>query len=238
MNLINKEIILKIIDSNPNKNISIKFIREEYSKLNGSAPFGITTLRIFMRNKLGFRYRKSQFKSSRREENRNTIMSHIFYKKMLDLLSRNAYLIYIDESSFNDNRSYYKSWYCPEKSSSKTDTGRFLSTTIIMAISEDGIELCHKSFKTNKHTEFISFLKELNQKINDKVNEMDMIEKRSIVYCFDNATIHIHPNVLKFIEDNNLEVVTGIPYTPEINPIEFVFGDMKKLHYKRVFKTK
>ena len=64
------------------------------------------------------------------------------------------------------------------------------------------------------------------------------MEKRRIVYYLDNASIHCQYDVIKYFMDEKMEVVYGIPYTPELNAAEFVFAEMKNLFYRRVFRTK
>ena len=54
---------------------------------------------------------------------------------------------------------------------------------------------------------------------------------RPIVYFLDNAAIHCSSDVLSYFTENKLEVLFGVPYTPELNAIEFFFADIKKAFY-------
>lgn len=64
---------------------------------------------------------------------------------------------------------------------------------------------------------FISFMRELSEHALD-----------SSIFVLDNARIHRTPEVMAFFETIPQMVLFLSPYSPDYNPIEFVFGEVKK----------
>ena len=81
-------------------------------------------------------------------------------------------------------------------------------------------------------------LKILNAKVVADEEKMNANLRRKIVYYMDNATIHCNKVNVAYYQEHGIEVIFGIPYTPEFNVAEYFFTDMKKLYYKTCFKSK
>lgn len=68
---------------------------------------------------------------------------------------------------------------------------------------------------------FLKFIKELSKKLKSTG------DKKYIL--LDNARIHHYRKVKEFINnETKINLIYNIPYTPETNPIERVFSDVKK----------
>ena len=52
-------------------------------------------------------------------------------------------------------------------------------------------------------------------------------EARSVV-ILDNASIHHDDEIVDLIESTGARVIYTAPYSPDLNPIEFMFGQYKK----------
>ena len=157
---------------------------------------------------------------------------------MIDYLINGYNVIYIDESSFINNHKSFKTWLNPTEDRTRSYPGRFKSTSLIVAISTDGVLHYNKNFSTNKATDFLEFFKKLHEKVKEKEELKNVIEKNKIVYYMDNAPIHCTKELIEFYEKNNIKVIYGIPYNPEINVAEYFFKIIKQVYFKRIFKNK
>ena len=58
-------------------------------------------------------------------------------------------------------------------------------------------------------------------------------ETRVLAIILDNASIHKTKNVMKFITDSNIPMITIPPYEPSMNPVEkFILANKYKLRQK------
>ena len=94
------------------------------------------------------------------------------------------------------------------------------------------------SYKSNKAPDFLEYLEELNAKIVEDEENMNANLRLKIVYYMDNATIHCNKVNVAYYQENGIEVIFGVSYTPEFNVAEYFFNDMKRLYYKTCFKSK
>ena len=60
-------------------------------------------------------------------------------------------------------------------------------------------------------------------------------QKKKYVLYMDNARTHTSKKVLEFLENQKVEVIYGVPYTPELNAIELFFQDIKKAYHMNIF---
>lgn len=71
------------------------------------------------------------------------------------------------------------------------------------------------------------FLLWVQTKLCPMLGRYDRMEKRSVV-VLDNATIHHDDRVVKAIEATGALVIYTAPYSPDLNPIEWMFAQYKK----------
>ena len=53
------------------------------------------------------------------------------------------------------------------------------------------------------------------------------LKKKQILF-FDNACIHHSKIVKEYLLNNKIKYFFNVPYTPEYNPIEFIFSKLKR----------
>lgn len=80
--------------------------------------------------------------------------------------------------------------------------------------------LFYRSSKGKKQEDFLKFLYQLRHKE----------KKKWIVLVVDNARIHHAKSVKKYCEDHNIKLVYLPAYSPELNPIEFLWKRIKKVY--------
>lgn len=150
----------------------------------------------------------------------------------------NKSIIYIDETSFFGFNPKLKSWLNKNDDDVVNHHGRFKSFCLVGAINEERM-IHHQIFtKTLNADDYIKFLEELIKKIEDINKLQNPFQKKTFVFYMDNAKTHTCKKVLEFLENQEFEVIYGVPYTPELNAIELFFHDIKKQYHQRIFKTR
>ena len=128
---------------------------------------------------------------------------------------------YQDESSFEISQKMWRilceAW---EKPRLKGIEKRHDTLSITWAYSMEW-ELVYRSSKTKKQEDFLRFLYQLRYKE----------KKKWIVLFVDNASIHHAKKVKKYCEEHNIKLVYLPPYSPELNPIEFIWKRTKKVYH-------
>ena len=129
-------------------------------------------------------------------------------------------IISIDETSIDTHLCYNYGW---SKSGSKTiikKTNKKIRYTVISAIGFNKVIL-NKIIKGSCNGEiFLHFIKEL-------LIYFPKNENRKII--LDNARIHHYRKLKEYIKKtNNVDFIYNIPYSPESNPIEKVFNEIKQ----------
>ena len=238
MNLINKTIIEQILKENCNKHVSLKAMKHRYAIINGNANFSLETLRKSLRLVHKLKFRKPQFINCRKTQNRFYLISHLFIKKMIKLLMDNYQFVYIDESSFTNNHKSFRTWVNVYEKTKKFHPGRFKCNNLLLAMTESKIVHFLIKSETTKSVDFLKIFEKLDEKIKEEKSNKKLFEQKETVYFMDNASIHCGKEVMKYIENNSINVIYGIPYSPELNPIELFFFDIKKKFYERIFKSK
>ena len=64
----------------------------------------------------------------------------------------------------------------------------------------------------------------------------DRMEARSVV-VLDNASIHHDDEIVNMIEDTGAKVIYSAPFSPDLNPIEYMFAQYKKALKKYVYNA-
>ena len=100
--------------------------------------------------------------------------------------------------------------------------------SVIGAISESGSLDCVMRKGTNKAEEVLEFLMDLDVKFQNR-HGPDFLDfrKKSIILA-DNATYHKTDLIKSFVKKRGVQIVTLPQCTPEWNPIERVWGIVKK----------
>lgn len=202
---------------------NLKFLLMEQFLLT-EEELSITTIHRMVKS-LGFHYKRSR----RVSIHRNTYdTKEVRYRLIMEIL-KHRYLqrkfIFLDETGFNNYlRPYYgyahKKEHCIYKVGDKTK-----NFSVLAAISEDKI-LGYQIFKGSVTAkDYGSFLVNLINLCGIKDQGTD-----NYVFFVDNSKIHS----AKVLHDLNsyLHVCFNAPYSPQLNPIEEVFGLWKSLFRK------
>ena len=123
-------------------------------------------------------------------------------------------IISIDESYFYFNETPKYGW--SEKGNKCVIQKPFKRNkqSLLLAISNKKILKQHITSKSINKNIYLDFLKELN------------IENKTIIA--DNVAFHKSKDVIEYLKSNEANMIFIPPYSPEYNPIEFVFSEIKR----------
>ena len=143
-------------------------------------------------------------------------------KQKFEEISPKMSIYYQDESSFEISQ---KMWRVLCKSGTKPrfkwKSKRHETLSITWAYNMEW-DLVYKSSKNKKSKDFLNFLYKLRHKE----------KKKWIILVVDNARIHHAKKVKKYAKEHFIKLVYLPPYSPELNPIEFLRKRIKRMYQK------
>lgn len=140
------------------------------------------------------------------------------FKEISNIMS----IYYQDESSFEISQKMWRILVEPKgKAYLKWYEKRHESISVSWAYSTEW-DFMYRSKKSKKATDFLSFLYQLRYRQ----------KKKRIILIVDNARIHHAKIVKKYCSENNIMLVYLPPYSPEHNPIEFLWKHIKRAFQK------
>ena len=148
------------------------------------------------------------------------------------LIQQEALIVYTDESSFNMWMKMKATWMSasdPIKITLNKHRGNGI--TVIGAISEQLSKPLFMMASSTNAEEFATFLKQLRRRFSSQ-------RGRVIHLVLDNAAAHHHSLVKLLAARLKIELMFLPAYTPELNPIEALWGIIKKDFRKRLMETK
>jgi transposase len=148
------------------------------------------------------------------------------------LVQDKSIVVYTDESSFNmwiKMRSTWMNMDEPVKIILNKHRGNGI--TVIGAISEHLASPLFMLAKSTNSEDFMAFLKQLR-------NRFSYCKSTTIHLVLDNAAAH-HNNFVKLLAAKlKIELMFLPAYTPELNPIEALWGIIKRDFKQRLMQTK
>ena len=129
-------------------------------------------------------------------------------------------IISIDEVSIDSHIDNNKGWSKYGSKVTKIKNHPRIRYSLVSAISNKKV-IHYQIIKNSFNGElFLNFIKNLLKKLS--VTDTYYI-------ILDNARIHHYKKLKKYINKRpNIKIIYNIPYTPETNPIEHIFNDIKE----------
>ena len=176
--------------------------------------------------------KKNKIKKKKFRQNKVCTKTHEQIKQMINQFRNekhklsNNNIICIDETSFCNinisNEGYYPIKMQPDQYLVRNK----INLSMLMAISNKNIlhyKIQNKPYNTISFMEFISEL-------------LHFIKKEKYVFIMDNVSFHKSKHVNDIIKQNGHEILFIPPYTPQCNPIEQVFSEIKRI-YRSIIDT-
>lgn len=209
LNDISKQYIIKYITNNPTFNM--KKLRNKIYNLFFINVSKSTIYRLFKSNKLT--YKKVQTNKYRKSEDMFIQEKH---KLKLQITKTRRNIISIDETSIELGLRQTKGWALKGSRCLRKSTIKRQRYSLVLAINKTkviGFQLVKGSFNGESFKTFIT----------DKI--IPKSKKASLL--MDNARIHHYRKFTDLMNEDNVNIIYNIPYSPQFNPIEYVFNVLK-----------
>ena len=98
------------------------------------------------------------------------------------------------------------------------------------------------AFSSNGKCILNFFQKNMSNTINENIledymPEWNRIGKNEVLVLVDDHPVHKSLNNLKFYKEKGIKVIDFPPYSPDLNPIENIWGKIKKQIMKKEYQT-
>ena len=217
-----------IIDKyNRNHTISLNKLSQLYLQKTGES-LSKTTINRRLRNNLGYSYKKITLKPKDLENKNYKMMTFLFIKIIIRVLSLQLKPIFIDESKIVLKNENFKTWV---NNSDFFHYGykRNEKRNIILAVGTESVFI-HKITKLNTNKKiFENFMIELIESIIKK----DVIE--NYVFIMDNLRVHLTKEIKNLVNRYNIKILYTVPYESVYNPIELSFRFIKNKIYRHIY---
>lgn len=233
----NDEILMSIIDDKNENSKTLKEIKEKYFMITGNGEFSISTLRRYMINNLKYSFRSIPFINLRSKDDNSRVKDLVYFSKLREIIRQERIILYLDESSFSERRNSVKAWNKRNTNTNISNGGRVRSISIMGAISENALLHWVKIEGRYNSTDFIRFIEELEDKISNSSELKEHLDNRNIFVVLDNAKIHTSKYSRRELKKKRLRFVFQTPYNPQFNPIELLWGMMKRKKSRKIIKN-
>jgi len=156
-------------------------------------------------------------------------MANVFLKILIRAIRLKYELVYIDESKIQQINSNLHCW---RKNNEYlfNDIKDYQKRNLIMVVSPNGL-IYYKitSDNTNKDI-FMNFFNGLLNKIGEE-------RKKNSIFILDNCKIYISYKMIKYYQENKINILTKVPYFSPFNLIELSFKKLKLKLYKNLYST-
>jgi transposase len=145
--------------------------------------------------------------------------------EVTEALEARKKIIFIDEAMFTYSTNAMLA-YAPNRQNICVDEKLSSAPAIAMVAGvsvEAGLESWLAKPRSIDSDAFISFIEGL----------VAQNLSKEITLFLDNASIHRSKKVTSFLKDNGIEAIYNVPYSPQFNPIEHVWAQVKAVFKRR-----
>jgi transposase len=145
--------------------------------------------------------------------------------EVMEALASKKKIIFIDEAMFTYSTNAMLA-YAPNRQNICVDEKLSSAPAIAMVAGvsvERGLETWLTKPRSIDSDAFISFIEGL----------VAQNQSEEIALFLDNATIHRSKKVTSFLKDSGIEAIYNVPYSPQFNPIEHVWAQVKAVFKRR-----
>ena len=186
-----------------------------------------------MTKKLNYSFKNVSYINSKKNSQSTIDYRFYFSIKFLEFLETDHEIISIDECGLSDDISFKKNWSLVGERCGIEKQGSLKNITLTVAISQSGI--LGIKFRDGA-LDSIGYHHYLIDLINS-LKTQEKFKDKKLVVIMDNARIHNTTLIKNTLLNSNFIALFNPPYSPNTNPVEYLFKDLKhKLSEKSSFK--
>lgn len=155
-----------------------------------------------------------------------------FYNELMSIDWDLSSLCFLDEVSFDNRGVIRNKGYSPkgQKLILRADFKRKARISLLCFLGQDGIEETFQTDGTFTRQKFFKACKSFA--LSGKVQSHP---GKNSVWIMDGAKIHCHPSIIRYLRSLGIHPIFLPAYSPTLNPIEILFGLIKR-ELKKVLK--
>lgn len=223
-----EKFILEQLENNEDRSkLSCRNLAELYTEKSGNTIHK-SQINNIMRNKLGLHYIKTSIKSNKINRKQNILYSFCFIKILIRALKLGYKLLFQDESCILCSNNNYRCWRYPEEKIFYGH-GSKKKKNLLLIVSEKEVIYYKINEQSTNEENFLIFMQEA-------INTIKTKEIGPYIIIMDNLSVHKTPKLLKFYDDNKINILYNSPYCSYFNAVELSFRTIKNELYKKLFK--
>lgn len=230
------EVLENILSRRRTSSMTLKGMTNEYYKnCPNEYKFSKSTIHNFIRNRLGYTFRKTPVKNNAYFNNNTKISKLVFLKKYIQAIKNDYMTIFYDECLFTLNNSNFRAWRKDGQNFEYTGAERREKSMLLLACTKNDIvyyQFTETYIDSDEHMKALSALMRRVKSLEQSDN--GIMKGKYLLFC-DNATCHVSKATRRFCKFKNLKVITSPPYHSTYNAAELVFRHLKNKVYKRNF---
>ena len=206
--------------------LSCRKIAESYFIDTGKKTNRTSVLKI-IKEKLGYKFLKTNPKSIFIRDNEHILISLCFIKIIVRCILLNFNILFCDETSILNKNNNLRVW----RKSDETiyhNYDSYKKKNIIMTVSSNEVIYYSISGDSTNSEVFLEYMKNLKKVLDEK-------SIKQYVLLLDNLSSHKSPLLIKFFSENKINVIFCSPRMSSFNCIELAFRAIKNILYKKLF---
>ena len=171
---------------------------------------------------------KTTIKTSQILEKENILITFAFIKIITWSIKLGYKIIFVDESGIMNGNNNYR---CYRKRDEQIYF-RFLKKerNLLLAVDEERTIYWEITKENTTETIFLNFISKLKEKLTS-------ILYPKFILLMDNHSSHKTPLLLKYYEENRINILFNVPYVSTFNGIELAFRYIKRILYMTLFSS-
>ncbi|KAH9113146.1 hypothetical protein AeMF1_012625 [Aphanomyces euteiches] len=136
-------------------------------------------------------------------------------------------IVFLDEASF-DNRGMIRKRGYALKGSKLAIRGDFQRKPRVSVLAFSGVNGIIDYFQTDGTFDRLEFVRCCQSFVHSRTGHVSQYPGRHSIWIVDGAAIHRHPEIVHYLRSVGIVVIYLPAYCPFFNPIEFLFGYVKR----------
>lgn len=187
-------------------------------------PISYKKVYTYLTKVLQYSYKRNRYKGKAACESGQPIVKHKVCMALLGFMQHGKNIIYLDESGFGLDTHAEYGYARRGMRSFRVGNLKSQRLNLIMAITNKNVFAYQIRKGSHNEHSFISFILDITRKL----YEVDSHQISNTVLFLDNARFHRSTLAMKLLRLLPFTTIFNAPFWSELNPIEMVFGIIKR----------